>query len=320
MRYRQIGTTGLKICELAFGGASLEAVSEAEAEAVLDFAWESGVRHFDTAPHYGLGISERRLGRFLRSRPRDHFTISTKVGRLLVADATGALHRQFDYTYDGIMRSVEESRRRTGLDRFDVLLVHDIDTGRFGDNDERSHLADLFDSGWKALDDLRRAGEVAALGIGVNGVEICLEVMERIDLDLILLAGRYTLLDQQAETELLGMCAPRKTSLLVGGVFNTGILATGAIPAARYQYRPASPSMMEKTCHIETICAEFGVPLPAAALQFAKDHPLVPSIVLAAESRAQMAQNLNNYAFSIPPELWVRLAEHGLARHYTLDQ
>ena len=320
MRYRQVGTTGLAICELAFGGASIETVSEAEAETVLDFAWNEGVRHFDTAPHYGPGISEMRMGRFLAGRKRNQFTISTKVGRLLVPDTTGALQRRLDYTHDGIMRSVEESRRRTGLDRFDILLVHDIGTGRYGPNDERSHLADLFDSGWKALEDLRRTGDVDAIGIGVNAVEICLTAMERVALDIILLAGRYTLLDPEAETELLGLCARCHTSLLLGGVFNTGILATGAVPGALYQYKPAGPDMLEKTRRIEAVCAEFGVPLPAAALQFAKDHPLVPSILVATASAAQMADNLANYAFPIPPELWVRLAEHGLARHYTLDQ
>lgn len=320
MHFEQVGRTDLAICELAFGGASIDTTSEAEAEAVLADAWAAGIRHFDTAPHYGPGVSEARMGRFLSGKPAGDFTISTKVGRLLVSDATGALTRKLDYTYDGVMRSVEDSRKRTGLDRFDILLVHDIGPIAYGPNDERSHLVDLFDSGWKALEQLRSDGSTDAIGLGVNFVDICLTVMDKVDLDIILLAGRYTLLDPQAESELIGLCQRRSVSLLLGGVFNTGILATGAVPGALFQYRPADEAMLEKTRQIAAVCAEFGVPLPAAALQFAKGHPVVPSLLVATASRAQLASNLANYNFSIPSEFWVRLAERGLARHYSLDK
>lgn len=320
MRFRQVGKTDLEICELAFGGASIETVSEAGAQAVLEAAWTGGIRHYDTAPHYGPGISEVRMGRFLAGKPRGEFTLSTKVGRLLVPDATGALQRQLDYSYDGIMRSVEESRRRMGLDRFDILLVHDIGPESYGVHGERSHFADLMDSGWKAMEQLRGEGACAAIGIGVNGVDICLRVMEQVALDIILLAGRYTLLDPQAEPELLPLCAERSTSILLGGVFNTGILATGAVPGALFQYRPADEAMLEKTRQLQAVCVEYGVPLPAAALQFAKDHPTIPSLLVATASPDQLAANFANYQYPIPSEFWARLAECGLARHYSLDK
>lgn len=320
MRSRQVGHTALQICELAFGGASIEQATDAEANAVLEDAWSAGIRHFDTAPHYGPAVSEVRIGRFLAGKPAADFTISTKVGRLLVPDSAGALQRHLDYTYDGIMRSVDESRKRTGLDRFNILLVHDIGPTTYGENGERSHLTDLFDSGWKALEQLRSEGSCDAIGLGVNGVEICLTVLERVQLDIILLAGRYSLLDPQADAELIPLCEERAVSLLLGGVFNTGILATGAVPGALFQYRPASEEMLEKTRQIEAVCAEFNVPLPAAALQFAKGHPVVPSLLVATASRDQLASNLANYQFSIPAEFWVRLSERGLARHYSLDK
>lgn len=319
MRYREVGATGLDICELAFGGASIEIATDDEAQAVLRDAWDAGIRHFDTAPHYGPGVSEVRMGRFLSARSASDFTISTKVGRLLVPDATGKLQRHLNYTYDGIMQSVEESRARTGLDRFDILLVHDIGPDTYGANHERSHLADLMQSGWKAMEQLRSDGTCDAIGIGVNGVEICLRVMKEVDLDIILLAGRYSLLDPQAAPELLPLCEKRSTSILLGGVFNTGILATGAVPGALFQYRPADEAMLAKTRLIEAVCAEYNVPLPAAALQFAKGHPVIPSVLVATASREQLASNLAKYQYPIPPAFWARLAERGLAYHYSLD-
>lgn len=318
---RPVGQTGLAICELGFGGASIEygtaADGDQRAEEVLEAAWTAGIRHFDTAPHYGLGMSEIRMGRFLARQQRDAFTLSTKVGRLIVGEGDDR-RRVFDYTYDGIMRSLDESMRRMGLHRTDILLVHDVALDQT-DETGRSHMRDLLDSGWKALDELKSAGTIAAYGLGVNDVETCLAVLTRADLDIILLAGRYTPLDPQADDALIGLCRARKVSLLLGGVFNTGILATGAREGALFQYRPASASMLERTRRIEAICDAYGVPLPAAALQFAKGHPVVSAILVATPEPAQLSDNLANYRFPIPSDFWAALAREGIARRYSVE-
>ncbi len=321
METRIIGRTALRTCELGFGGASIEFAGDPagddRAAKVLETAWQAGIRHFDTAPHYGLGVSERRTGRFLKTKPRDSFTVSTKVGRLIV-DTDNGPDRVFDYSYDGIMRSHAESLERLGLDRVDILFVHDIALDGVGPNG-RNHMHELLTSGWRALEELRGSGAISAFGLGVNEVEVCIEIMKKAALDVILLAGRYSLLDPQANEELIGRCLYKGTSFVLAGVFNTGILATGAVPGARYQYRPASEAMLEKTRKIEAVCREFGVPLPAAALQFAKYHPVVSTILVAAQEPAKLQANLENYRFPIPQAFWLRLAELGLAHHYSVD-
>ena len=321
MDMRSIGRTALKTCELGFGGASIEftgdPTGDSRAERVLETAWNAGIRHFDTAPHYGLGISEKRTGRFLAAKPRTDFTVSTKVGRLIIDNGNGP-ERVVDFSHDGIMRSHEDSLKRLGLDRVDILFVHDIALDGVGP-DGRSHMHELLTSGWRALEELRASGTISAFGLGVNEVEVCLELMQRVSLDVILLAGRYTLLDPQADDALIGRCTDTGTSLVLGGVFNTGILATGAVPGALYQYRPANETMLAKTRRIEAVCREFDVPLPAAALQFAKNHPVVTTILVAAQEPGQLLANVDNYRFPIPPEFWRRLSDLGLAHHYCVD-
>lgn len=329
MKTRRIGRTSLEVTEISLGGASLgnlyRAVSREDAFAVMDAAWESGIRYFDTAPYYGFGLSERRMGDFLQEKARGDFVLSTKVGRILRPAPGETLpdlgYRDalpfavdYDYGYDAIMRSVEMSHARLGLDRIDMLFVHDIGVYTHGEERTREHLAQLFGSGLRALEELKRAGVVAAYGLGVNEVDVCLTVMREAPIDAILLAGRYTLLDRAAERELLPLCRESGTSLVVGGVFNSGILATGAREGANFDYGPAGPQVLEAVRGLERIAETEGVSLANAALQFPLGEPMVASVLLGTGRPDSLARNLAGFAPPIAAETLERFAPHAINR------
>lgn len=308
MQTRKIGQTDLSVTEYSFGAAGLgglyrECTREAAME-TLDAAWAAGLRYFDVAPYYGLGLAERRVGDFLRDKPRDEFVLSTKVGRLLHPVPEGEVPDysyvkplnfdvRYDYGYDAIMRSVEFSYARLGLNRIDILYVHDIGVYTHGAAGNAVYLRQLLDSGLKALEELKAGGVIAAYGLGVNEVPVCLEVMRRADIDCILLAGRYTLLDRSAVAELLPLCETKKTSLVVGGVFNSGILATGPVDGAHFDYMPASAEVRDKVGAMERIARERGVPLAAAAMQFPLDNAMVASVLLGTAKPESLKRNMD---------------------------
>jgi len=315
---------------IALGGAPLgnlySALSNNDAIATIHRARALGVRYFDTAPHYGQGLSERRFGQALRDVPRDAFVLSTKVGRLLQPDANAGNHQHgyvgvpplvthYDYSRDGILRSLAASRARLGLSRIDIVYVHDLDRATHGDAFDL-HWRDFLDTGAAALDELKRSGEIAAFGIGVNGVAISRATLREIDLDVILLAGRYTLADQSALPELLPECVKRSVAIVLGGPFNSGILATGANPPhgvpPYFDYAPASPDVVARVAAIETVCDRYRVPLRAAALQFPAAHPAVATVLAGARSVSEVEDLIAMRRHAIPPEFWVELRERGL--------
>jgi D-threo-aldose 1-dehydrogenase len=315
MKKRRIGKTALEVTEYSFGGASLgnlyEAVSNENAMATLDAAWSAGMRYFDTAPHYGFGLSERRFGDYLRTKPRDSYVLSTKVGRLLKPvpqDQVPNLgfvdplpfNLTYDYSYDGIMRSVEFSYARLGLNRIDILYVHDIGVYTHGVELTKIHLAQLLDGGLKALEELKSAGTIAAYGLGVNEVEVCLEVLRRAPLDCILLAGRYSLLDRSAEAELIPLCRDKQTSLVIGGVFNSGILATGPRPGAHFDYGPAPQDVLDKVAAMEEIARQGGYPLAAAAMQFPLAEPCVATVLIGSAKASSIERNMALPGVAVP--------------------
>ncbi len=320
----------LRAGPLGLGGAPLgnlyAPVPDADAIALVAGALEAGVVYFDTAPHYGNGLSERRFGAALRNVPRERFVLSTKVGRLLVAtpDAPSDQHgyvevprfvQRYDYSAAGIARSLDDSRARLGIARIDLVYVHDLDRATHGAAFD-AHFAALVESGLPALAAMKADGAIAGYGIGVNGVDICLATLRAADLDVILLAGRYTLADTSALSELLPLCVRRGVSIVAGGPFNSGILATGARPAdgarPRFDYAPAGDAVLARVAAIEQVCADHDVPLPAAALQFPAAHPAVAVVLAGARSLAELATNLAHLRHPIPAALWRDLRERGL--------
>ncbi len=300
-------------------------MSDAEAEATVASAWERGGRYFDTAPLYGHGLAERRTGAVLRDKPRDAFLLSTKVGRLLEPCAPGEeasgiyegvppFRVRFDYSYDGVMRSFEESLGRLGLDSVDILYVHDIDAMTHGSREaSEARTRELIDhSGWRALDELRAAGDVAAIGAGVNEWEPCVRLMELADPDIFLLAGRYTLLEQDALISLLPTCAAKGIGVVVGGPFNSGLLATGAAPGAVYNYAPAPREVLERTDLIEAVGATHGGRRAQAALQVPLGHPSVVCVIPGGQTPAEVFDNADLLRAPIPDTLWRDLKRAGL--------
>ena len=315
---------------LGLGCASLgnlyHAIGDDEARATVDAAWDAGMRYFDTAPYYGLGLSERRLGDALRDRPRSQYRLSTKVGRLLDPDIGPDLAPErhgfvtsmpfkvrYDYSYDGIMRSWEASLQRLGLARVDILLVHDIGTVTHGADNAR-HFADLADSGYRALDELRRNGDIAAIGLGVNEWEICAQAMTIGQFDCFLLAGRYTLLEQEPLHAFLPLCERHGASIILGGAYNSGILATGTRRGGtvHYNYEPAPATIIERVARIEAVCDAHGVTLAAAALQFPLAHPVVASVIPGLGSAARVEQTAALWHEPIPAAFWQQLKDEGL--------
>ncbi|MEO8064180.1 MAG: aldo/keto reductase [Pseudomonadota bacterium] len=326
---RELGQTGLEVSVLGFGGAGIgnlyNELPEDDAIAAVHESFASGVRYFDTAPFYGFGLSELRVGKALRgAQPAP--VISTKVGRLLVPTGpqNASVGREgyfsarpfapvFDYGYDAVMRSHAESLERLGVARVDILLCHDIGRLTHGDA-HATRLSEFVTGGYRAMQELRAAGTVRAIGLGVNEPEVCVELMQHCDLDCILLAGRYTLLEQPALGELLPLCSARGVSIICGGPFNSGVLAAGSRAGARAHYNYAAPpaAVLERVRKLEALCDEFSVPLQAAALQFPLGHPSVASVVAGCANGAEARNCAAMFAHPIPPAFWQTLRERGL--------
>lgn len=310
---------------IGLGGAPLgnlyAAVDEGAATALVDAAFDRGVRHFDTAPLYGAGLSETRMGRALARRPRDQIVLSSKVGWILEDDPTVAAdgpyvalpgrRRRCDYSGDGALRSIEASLARLGTDRLDIVYIHDLDTAAHGD-DLDARFAEVMAGAYPALARLRAEGVVGAIGFGVNEWQICMTALAHADPDCFMLAGRYSLLDQSALIELLPLCLAREVGVVIGGPYNSGILATGAVPGAHYDYLPAGPDILDRTRALEVMCRDHGVPLAAAAVQFAGAHPAVVSVVPGMRSVAELETNLGLFDLPIPRALWQDMKRAGL--------
>jgi D-threo-aldose 1-dehydrogenase len=326
---RELGTTGLAVTTLGFGGAGIgnlyRQLPDSDAHEAVQVSLASGVRLFDTAPFYGFGLSEQRLGAALAGA-RTPCVISTKVGRRLVPTGPqdARVGREgyfsarpfapvFDYGYESVMRSHEESLARLGVARVDVLLCHDIGRLTHGER-HGERVREFLDGGYRALRELRERGAVRAVGIGVNECEICVELLRECELDCILLAGRYTLLEQPALDELLPLCAQQRVSILCGGPFNSGILATGSRAAgqAHYNYAAPPPAVLERVRRLESVCAAFDVPLQAAALQFPLAHPAVASVVAGCVTAAEAGHCASMFSQVIPAAFWLALRDRGL--------
>ena len=322
-----LGQTGLSITRIGFGGAPIgdlrRTPTAGDAHALLQNAWDAGIRYFDTAPFYGSGLSERRIGDFLRTKPRDAFVLSTKVGRLMVPDRAWAVARfeneaalpfrpVFDFSYDGIMKSHEHSLQRLGLERIDVLLLHDI--GRFSQRENHDTAMDqlLAGGGLKAIEGLRSSGAVRAIGVGVNEWQILDELMNHARFDVFLLANRYTLLDQAVLDHFLPRVEREGVGLVIGAALNSGILLTGAVPGAQFDYAPASEAILEKTRGIDAIVKRHGVSLLRAALNFPLGHPAVSALLLGPAVKQELVENLGHLRAEIPAELWSDLQAAGL--------
>jgi D-threo-aldose 1-dehydrogenase len=307
----------------AWGGP----VDDDQAQTTLAAAWDAGIRYFDTAPWYGRGLSELRIGRLLRYRPRADFVLSTKVGRILRAPADPAtrvsqpghiglpFEVRFDYTFDGVLRAFDDSLQRLGLPSIDLAIVHDLDYG-FHSPSARfdAMMAQLITSGWRALDQLRAAGAIGGIGVGINPLGMIPRFLELFDPDFFLLAGPYTLMDQSALESELPACVERGVGIVIGAVFNSGILATGAVPGARYQGRAASPEQIDKVTRIQMVCKTHTVPMVAAALQFPLGHPAVAAVIAGPERPEHVQSNVGALHHPIPPQLWQQLKAEGLLR------
>ena len=325
-----LGATGIQVTELGFGGAGLgnlyREVSDEAVVETLDAAWKQGIRYFDTAPYYGFGLSEARLGAYLRGQGRSSFVLSTKVGRLLVPahHVKDAAERHgfcspmpfrpvYDYSHDGVLRSFEASLERLGLERIDLLLLHDVGELTHG-ADHPAVFAEAMDGGYRALDRLRSEGQVRAIGMGVNEWQVCSQAMDHGDFDCFLLAGRYTLLEQDALDGFLPRCQDRGVAVIVGGPYNSGILATGVLGKGqpRYNYEPAPDAVIKRVRRIEGVCRKFAVPLPAAALQFPLAHPAVASVIPGQACGEDVRQALACCRHPIPGAFWQALRDAGL--------
>lgn len=327
MKTRPVGKTDLNITEISFGCAPLgnlyRPLSEQAAQDVLAAAWDASIRFFDTAPHYGGGLAEERLGRFLAGKKRGEYAVSTKVGRILhpVSREEAEDHSfvdahpiklEYDYSGDGIMRSLEASHKRMGLDRFDILFVHDIGEFTHGAEKNAKHMRDFRESGIRRLNDLRDEGVISAWGLGVNEVEVILDVMRDTHLDCILMAGRYTLLDRSAEKELLPLCRRRGTSFIIGGVFNSGILATGPVPGATFNYMEATDDVRRRVGKLQEIAEAAGTDLATAALQFPFREKAVASVLLGTTKPSSLKRNLDSLAASLDPAIFPRFEEYAI--------
>lgn len=338
----RLGKTPVEVTQLGIGtnplGGLYEPIPSEVAQATFDACWQQGIRFYDVAPVYGYGFAEREAGKFLQGKPRDQFVLTTKVGRLLLADGdperedrmviwqgsqlykgTDAVKPYFDFSYDGVMRSVEDSQKRTGIERFDALHIHDPDF----------YPDEAIDGAFKALDQLRREGTIKAVGCGMNQWEMLAQFARRADFDCFLLAGRYTLLDQSALAELLPVCQERGISIINGGVYNSGILAHPDPASLRpvssaadaigswtsnvtYNYIPAEQAIIDRVIRIKTICDRHHVPLMAAAIQFSLHHPAVACVLMGPRDASQVMSNIEMFRVDIPNDLWAELKHEGL--------
>lgn len=314
-----LGRTPVEVTRLGFGGGPLGGlftpVSEQSAAAALAAAWEGGIRYFDTAPHYGIGVSERLIGAALRDRPEAEYTLSTKVGRVLEPldepdgmDPAGfkvlATHRRvWDFSRDGIVRSVEDSLARMGVDRFDVLFLHDAE----------QHFEEALGTGYPALAELRAQGMVGAIGAGMYDTAMLTWLVRETDADVVMLPSQHTLLKQSALDDLLPACAERGVSVLAAAIFNSGVLAVRRPSAdATFEYDPASPDLLRRAHAIADVCEAHGVTLPQAAMAFPLQHPAVAGVVVGMRSPAEVQANVANFGAAVPSELWFALADEHL--------
>ncbi|MGW0424300.1 aldo/keto reductase [Streptomyces sp. NPDC003015] len=312
-----LGSSGVRVSGLGFGAAAIgnlfTEVSDEQAHEAVAAAWQSGIRYFDTAPHYGLGLSERRLGEALSAFPRSEYTLSTKVGRRLEPSANGgddladgfavpATHRRvWDFSADGVRRTLETSLERLGLDRVDVVYLHDPD----------DHADEAFREGYPALEKLRSEGVVGAIGAGMNQAGMLTRFVRETDVDVVLCAGRYTLLDQSALPELLPAAVERGVSVVIGGAFNSGLLADPR-PGATYNYAQAPGDLLERALRMREVAERHGISLRAAALAFCAAHPAVASVLVGARSAAEVRDAADQFATPVPPAFWQELRDTGL--------
>ena len=311
----RLGTSSVEVTRLGLGTAPLgnlyAAVSDDDVEATVQTALELGLGLVDTAPLYGHGLAEQRVGRALTGRDRNTFALATKVGRLL-RDTTPADHAQsyvgtsdvnpvFDFSYDGVMRSFEESLDRLGLDRVDILHIHDPD----------DHHDEALEGAYRALDQLRSEGSIGAVGAGMNQAAMLARFAREGDFDCFLLAGRYTLLDQTGLLQLLPLCLERSISIIAGGVYNSGLLADPR-RGAPFDYQPAPVHLVERAVRLQEVCARHGVPLKAAAIQFPLGHPAVACVVIGARTQSELVENVAMFRHPIPPDVWHELRAEGL--------
>lgn len=313
----QLGKTGLRVTRMGMGGAALgglyHEVADREATEAVHAALKLGVHHFDTAPLYGHGLSERRMGEVLRTVPRESFVLSTKVGRVLLPAKTDRVESfwfdhpapfepVFDFSYDGVMRSFEESLKRLGVDRVDILYIHDPD----------DHYDEALLGAYPALVKLRSEGVVSAIGAGMNQAEMLARFAREGDFDCFLLAGRYTLIDHSGLAELLPLCEQKKISIVIGGPYNSGILAGGALSGSKFDYKTAPTEIVGRVREVEEVAARHGVPLKAAALQFPLGHPAVASVIPGARSASEVEENFRLMSVTIPGDFWKELKSEQL--------
>ena len=325
---RKLGRTALSVTPFGFGTAPLAgfrtAIPEADAVGTIDAAYEAGVRLFDTSPYYGYGRAELRLGAALRDRPRDSLVVSTKIGRWMTPVPRGStiegmrqgglnFYPTFDYSYDGVRRSLDQSLLRLGMDRVDIVFIHDVDFWTTGDRlILEARFAETMNGAYRALAELRSQGVIGAIGVGLNEADMSARFVRAGDFDCVLLAGRYTLLEQQALDDFLPLCEQRGVGVVLGGPLNSGILATGARQGAKYDYADAPAGVLNRVARIEAVCARHNVPLAAAALQFPLAHPAMAAIIPGAVSKAELAENLAHLRRPIPAALWAELVVLGL--------
>jgi D-threo-aldose 1-dehydrogenase len=323
MKTREIGKTGVHVTEIGFGTAPVaglyRAVDEDSGQDVLQAAWDAGIRYFDTAPHYGAGLAEERVGRFLKDK--SGYAISTKVGRLHIGVPEGKggdygfvgahpVVQHYDYSGAGIETSLEVSSKRLGMDKFDIIFVHDIGPYTHAPDENERHLKAFRDSGIRKLNDLKSAGVIKGWGLGVNEVPVLMDIMSDTHLDVILMAGRYSLLDRSAEAELLPLCRKRGTSFVIGGVFNSGILATGPVEGATFDYMEAKPDVRAKVAAMEKIAREAGTDLASAALHFPFQEPVVASVLLGTAKASSLQRNLVALERPFDASLFARFEPH----------
>ena len=331
MRERSLQTRKhgpLALTELGFGGAPLgnlyRPIPEPTAQATLDAAYEAGIRLFDTAPLYGLGLSEERFGQAIARWGRDQIVLSTKIGRVLTDCPPDQVpetifhdipQRRFDYdySYDGVMRSYQDSLKRLGTDRIDILLIHDVDVWTHGTREASdARIREVMEGGYRAMEELRAAGDILAIGAGVNEWDICERLAALGDFDCFLLAGRYTLLEQEAQESFLPLCVEKGIGIILGGPYNSGILATGPVEGAYYNYQPAPPEILERAGRLQAVCEAHGVRLVEAALHFVLGHPAIVSVIPGAAAPEEVTRNLEVLGAQIPAALWDDLKGEGL--------
>ena len=327
---RKLGSAPLQVTQLGLGGAPLgdlyARLDEAAATGAVAAACEAGITLFDTSPLYGYGLSEHRFGQVLRQRPRDSYVLSTKIGRWLKPEAPAEIDRGqwqggldfqpvYDYGYDGTMKALDQSMQRLGLSKIDVVLIHDVDVWTHGSRDACDRrFKEAMEGAYRALEALRADGTIQAIGVGVNEADMCARFARAGDFDCMLLAGRYTLLEQDSLDDVLPLCVEKNVGLMIGGAFNSGILASGPKPGAKYNYRDAPPEILDRVRRIEAVCRAHDVPLAAAAVQFPLGHPTVASVVTGAVKAQEVARNIETMALPIPAALWQDLKTEGLLR------